>query len=986
MLCHGLKVNRAEMAGLVARTGRWPVLCALVNGILRRRVSRGGDLATAIRWTEERLDAAGPAALDIRDPTARELAIETTMAASLDMLAESDPYAVDRYRELGVFPSDIDIPLETLIRYWRQTGNTDQHEAERLCHVFLEANLIDDFRLDSPAIRIHDIIAAYLRHDIQHRAEYGVATLNRALLDGYRTDLPDTDELGTAWWQLSADEPYLWRHLAPHLHGADLIDELCAVLQELRWASAKTYRLGAASVEEDTALLPNDAHARALGQFVRGTSHLYQSGDPMALTVATFAGYAAGDPMLATSAMRFRDRLPRPHLRPTAPPLPDQPHPAVSRILTGHFDSTDALVVAPDGSWLASTGGHDFVRVWNPTEGVELFSLPGSQDGALALAVAPDGSWLASGGTDGLVRVWDMPEGTESTVLRGHNGEIDTLAVAPDGSWLASAGDDAVRIWNAADGTLRVVEPGHTGKTRAMVAAPDGSWLAFACETRDDGAFFATLSIFRLADHTRLDLESVYGVEPARALVVAPDGSWLASTDFGQVKLWNPNDGGLRRILTGHSGWVSALAVAPDGSWLATAGEDGIVRLWNPVTGDALARLTGHSGQINALAVAPDGSWLASAAGDDVFPDDSTVRIWNLADRTTRAVLTGHSTGVTALAVAPLGSWLATAANDHTIRLWNTSSDYNPATITGHTGDIEALVVAPDGSWAATASIDTTVRLWNTTDGTQQAILEHNNYWIAGLILAPDGSWLAAYSLSGTFWLWDTTTATAVAGPIKTDGFIETMTVARDGSWLASAESGNTVQLWDPADGTLLGALQTQSAPSNGHLVRALASAPDGSWVAFAGSGSEITLWNVRDGTHKAISHGHPSRVDGLVAAPDGSWLATTGRYPYTTRIWNTADVTQRATVHNSGDDVLAVAPDGSWLAGAGRDGSTRIFNPDGHVSASIRLNNPIRHCAINLARPQLILAGSTHLYILDICNDYVARDLAAVGRLEDRH
>jgi WD40 repeat protein len=1005
VLSRGLEADRAALAGLVERTGRWAVLCGLVNGTLRRRAARAGGVVEAIRWAEAMLDTGGPAALDTSDPTARDKAIGMTIAASLTMMAETDRGAVDRYRELGVFPAGTDIPLETLARFWKRTGGVDRHEAERLCYLYAEANLIEGFQPDPPAIRLHDVIAGYLQHVARPRA----AALNSALLDSHRTDVPDAGALPTAWWRLSAQEPYLWRHLALHLRDAGRMEELTSLLRDLRWPSVKIHRLGPASVEADTAVLPGDTQARALGQLLRGTSHLYQPDDPMTMTIATFAAYAAGDPVLGTAAMTLIERVTAPHLRPTALPLPDQPHPALDRILAGHVVGPSALAVAPDGSWLASTGYGDPVRVWNPAEGTEMFSLPGPEEGARALVVAPDGRWLASGGSDGVVRVWNMPDGTERAALDGHTGTIWALAAAPDGSWLASGGDDGtVRIWNMADGTPRAVLPGCTGRVEALAAAPDGSWLAVASST--DRAHM-TAWVWRLADGARLGLGVSDGYQStAQALAVAPDGAWLASAAFGQVRLWNPQDGRLLHDLKGHSRHVLALAVAPDGSWLASAGEDGIVRLWSPITGGELGQLAGHTEQINALVAAPDGSWLASAEGDSFYRSGGTVRVWDLADRTTRAVLTGHSDSVDALAPAPDGAWLASGGCDGTVRLWNMTSDYAPVEASGHTGPVTALVMAPDGSWVASAGYDGTVRLWNTADGTEKAVLHgHRGHvsslvvapdgsWVASagydgiirlwntadgiprtalqqgtepifdLVVAPDGSWLAATVYKDTLWIWDTDTGTPVAGPLSSETPMTKLAVAGNGSWLASAgeswpigAGSGAVSIWDPADGTDLGVLQSQA-----FRVTALASAPDGSWLARAGGSQDIEVWNIPEVTHSVL-RGHTDEVVRLAVAPDGTWLTSAGQ-DHTVRVWNIAKGTQQAVVCNSGGD-LAVSQDGSWLASTDRGGAVRVIDPYGHVWASVRLDSHVARCVINPARPQLVAAGSRHVYFLDMIN-----------------
>jgi WD40 repeat protein len=112
-----------------------------------------------------------------------------------------------------------------------------------------------------------------------------------------------------------------------------------------------------------------------------------------------------------------------------------------------------ALVVAPDGSWLASADGSGAVRIWDPATAAIRHILTGRTSRALALVVAPDGSWLASADDGGAVRIWDPATAATRHILTGHTRKVTALVVAPDGSWLASADDDGqVRIWDPTSG------------------------------------------------------------------------------------------------------------------------------------------------------------------------------------------------------------------------------------------------------------------------------------------------------------------------------------------------------------------------------------------------------------------------------------------------------------------------------------------------------------------------------------------------------
>ena len=121
--------------------------------------------------------------------------------------------------------------------------------------------------------------------------------------------------------------------------------------------------------------------------------------------------------------------------------------------LTGHTRGVRALVVAPDGSWLASASDDETVRIWDPVTGTARHTLTGHTNGVSALGVAPDGSWLATASHDETVRIWDPVTGTARHTLTGHTNWVSALGVAPDGSWLASAGfDETVRIWEPITG------------------------------------------------------------------------------------------------------------------------------------------------------------------------------------------------------------------------------------------------------------------------------------------------------------------------------------------------------------------------------------------------------------------------------------------------------------------------------------------------------------------------------------------------------
>jgi NB-ARC domain/Domain of unknown function (DUF4062)/WD domain, G-beta repeat len=423
-------------------TGYWPVLLALVNGAVGADVAAGGDAETSLREVLHELRTAGPSVLDVGDEDERHSAVARTIEVGLARLTGEQRA---RYLELAVFGEDVAIPGEVLARYWQHTGGWSSFQTRRFCLRLAELALFSEYRRDSDRLQLHDVIRAHLRERTRDRC----AELCRALVDAQRGLVPEEGER-SAWWHLPPEQRYLWAWLPTHLHGGGLEGELRACVHHPGWLVGKLEQVGPAGLEADLAL-SDDPLSTALGTAVRQNAHVLGQLQPPGSLAATLATRLPGDGPAKALAEQLVVELTTPYLR-AITALPDLPHPALSRVLTGHTSWVAALVVAPDGSWLASAGGDGVVRIWDPARGTARHTLTGHTSGVGALVVAPDGSWLASAGYDG-VRIWDPASGTAGHTLTGHTSWVGALVVAPDGSWLASAGDDGVvRIWDPASG------------------------------------------------------------------------------------------------------------------------------------------------------------------------------------------------------------------------------------------------------------------------------------------------------------------------------------------------------------------------------------------------------------------------------------------------------------------------------------------------------------------------------------------------------
>jgi WD40 repeat protein len=819
------------LGALLRKTGRWPLLLRLVNRALLDQARSRTDIAAAGRDLLHHLHRGGPQhvdeltgtaghALDVDDPDQRAHAVAATIEASTGLLSSDEQ---GRLTELAIFAEDEIIPVTLVAALWAARAGLSEVGSRALCARLASLALVElNATSDGGTLSMHDVLRDYLHHQLGEQ----VAEIHRALLDTVAAGLPEVSGVGddtgevVAWWQLPDDARYLREHLIDHLSGAGLDADAEALAIDLRWVQSRLHEAGPLGPLADLARIRTPRAAR-LGRLVGQTAHLLTPTDPpYSLTDILYSRVAQDDdwgPQIQ-ALTRFRAV---PALTATQP-LPDLFDATTRRTLAGHTGKVNAVAIAPDGTWLATTGHDGTVRIWDAVTGAQRMKLKGYAVlgmwkvavAPMALAIAPDGTWLATAGPNKAVRIWDAVTGAQSMVLAGHTRWVNAVAIAPDGTWLASAGEDGtVRVWDAVTGAQRMKVTGHTRWVNAVAIAPDGTWLATAGQD-------STVRIFD------------------------------AATGRQQVEF------------TGHTSTVNAVAIAPDGTWLATASDDHTVRIWDPVTATQRAQLTGHPSTVNAVAIAPDGSWRATAGGRD-----TTVRIWDAVTTRQRMKLTGHTHRVKAVAIAPDGTWLATAGGvDTTVRIWDAVTGAQRVKVTGYSewDWAGAVAIAPDGTWLATV-FGQRVQIWDAATGTQRAhlikpirkvrlagdgtmilpaqgVIESEG--AKGIAIAPDGTWLATVDgVDGGVRIWDTATATHRVELVAPGNAGGALAIAPDGTWLASGH-GRTVFIWDTDSFTRRARLS-----GHGGTVSAVAIAPDGAWLATTSHDQTIRIWNASNYT-----------------------------------------------------------------------------------------------------------------------------------------
>jgi WD40 repeat protein len=299
------------------------------------------------------------------------------------------------------------------------------------------------------------------------------------------------------------------------------------------------------------------------------------------------------------------------------------------RVLRHASQSVGSVAFAPDGSWFASAGGLEWVRIW-PLEGP--IPKPGRVVGndlpTVRFSVSPDGANLLigvqkRGGVKGEILV--SLENDSRRELPGFKDQGSGVAFSRDGRLAAGASgtfvdsDNVIRVWDVASGKeLRVLEP-EADLFELDLQFIDGAHLLSSGE---DGLRRWSVE----TGASELLYEGMVG-----PFSVSADGRKVVLVELerwamvGGRALLLDLDTNTATPLEGHGDDVWAVALDPVGEVVATGDEDGVLRVAS-VSGGEPHLLLGHEDTVYALAFDPRGRWIGSGA------NDSTARLWPMPD------------------------------------------------------------------------------------------------------------------------------------------------------------------------------------------------------------------------------------------------------------------------------------------------------------------------------------------------------------------
>jgi hypothetical protein len=173
---------------------------------------------------------------------------------------------------------------------------------------------------------------------------------------------------------------------------------------------------------------------------------------------------------------------------------------------------------------------------------------------------------------------------------------------------------------------------------------------------------------------------------------------WSASGDQS-VRGWDPDNGQLLHVLTGHNSWVRCVLAVDEFVW--SGADDASIKIWHQQTGRLENDLRGHTAAVHCLLRVGLQVWSGGA--------DKVIRVWAAQGGRLLKELRGHESWVNCLLLREPFVW--SGSSDRSIRLWNAASGACYKVLRGHSGWVWCMAgVGPDRVWSGSG--DKSIRVW----------------------------------------------------------------------------------------------------------------------------------------------------------------------------------------------------------------------------------------------------------------------------------
>jgi WD40 repeat protein len=358
---------------------------------------------------------------------------------------------------------------------------------------------------------------------------------------------------------------------------------------------------------------------------------------------------------------------------------------------------------SPQGTEVVTGSSDGVARVWDASDGSELFDLAGHTSLVTWADYSPNGTRIATASWDGTARLWDATMEWGGVLIGVHDAPVWSAAFSPDGERVVTASEDATaRVWERSSGRELLVLRGHGGTVYSAAFSPDGTRIVTACQDEYVRVWdsISGQNIFEWWQHN----------SPVNFAAFSPDGTRIVSgsaADLPAIMIWDARSGGSLLTLLVEDDSVLSVAFSPDSTRIVSASGAGIVRLWDARDGREILTLP-HGNAVYFASFSPDGSRIVTGSANgmaQVWDAASGREVFHLAARP------GQQSAIASAVYSPDGTRIVTGAGDGAVRVWD-AAEGKELLILWCGEPVASATYSPDGTRIVTAARDGTARVW----------------------------------------------------------------------------------------------------------------------------------------------------------------------------------------------------------------------------------------------------------------------------------
>jgi WD40 repeat protein len=266
---------------------------------------------------------------------------------------------------------------------------------------------------------------------------------------------------------------------------------------------------------------------------------------------------------------------------------------------------------------------------------------------------------IASAGSDGTIYIWNYNNnnGSFKHQLIKHKDSVFSLLVLKDGDLVSGGLDNMINIWNAEQGLLKIT----------IYSPICASTLIQVSNNLISGCFASNNLIIWNTNNgqliRRITLENVKGVN---SLAVFSNNDLAVGDGLNRnIQIVDLNNGIIKRTLNDFGGSENffrySLSVLNNGD-LASIASEGSIKIWNPNDGKLKRTLKGSNFEYNVIAAFGNDSLIAGT-------NENFIQLWNSSDGTYMRQLNGFIINIRSFAFFQFGNFIS-AGDSSMIDVW----------------------------------------------------------------------------------------------------------------------------------------------------------------------------------------------------------------------------------------------------------------------------------------------------------------------------